>query len=69
MHDYEFCPKTTYISAFKVRFQEHQGNGDDTAMNGIKFLCVSPETDASQEITPTQGFWGTWSDWIKAPAG
>ena len=48
MHKYEFCPKTTYICAYKVRFEEHQGNGDDTAVNRIKFLCMSPETDASQ---------------------
>ncbi len=35
------CPKNHFVDSMKVRFEKYQGNRiDDTALNGIKFLCI-----------------------------
>jgi hypothetical protein len=34
-----WIPDGHYIVGFKVRFEPSQGSGDDTALNGIEFIC------------------------------
>lgn len=33
------CPKDHYVCGLEVRFEDDQGGGDDTAMNGLKMDC------------------------------
>ncbi|CAF1174197.1 unnamed protein product [Rotaria sordida] len=35
------CPQWSAICGFRLKFEPSQGGGDDTAMNGAKFMCCS----------------------------
>ncbi len=34
-----YCPKNQYICGIEQRVEGKQGDGDDTAMNGLRFYC------------------------------
>ncbi len=53
------CPKGYFVVGFQVRFQGDQGNGDDTAFNGLKFLC----RDSTFGVFFTSVYEGRWGDW------
>lgn len=42
--DKVMCPSGAYVIGMKVRFQKPQCQGDNTGLNGLKFLCKSKET-------------------------
>ncbi len=37
--DYIMCPEGSYVCGLQTRFEGSQGNGDDTALNGIRMKC------------------------------
>ena len=57
------CPENQYVAGFQVRIEPKQGNGDDTAMNGLKLFCRSPNGRANYTIKVYEGVWGDWSEW------
>lgn len=34
-----FCPRRTAVCGLSIRFEDPQGDGDDTAMNGLRLHC------------------------------
>ena len=36
---WKFCPQRTYACGAQIRFEAQQGEGDDTAMNGLMIAC------------------------------
>lgn len=70
---YDVCsdPKAHAIG-FYAKMESSQGTGDDTALNGIKFICGYPSGSSSgQEITSGVGNWGSWepSSLLKCSTG
>ncbi|XP_050948887.1 vitelline membrane outer layer protein 1-like isoform X2 [Labeo rohita] len=60
--DIKWCP-SGFLSAFQLRVERSQGNGDDTAANNIKFQC-------SQGTLQGDGTgWGDWGDWSQTCEG
>lgn len=53
-----------YIKAAQIRRESIQGDGDDTAANGMHFWC----TDAVKH-TPHEGLWGEWLSKQTCPDG
>ncbi|WP_437830834.1 hypothetical protein [Sorangium sp. So ce1153] len=39
--DWAYCPTGTAVCGLSIRFEDSQGGGDDTAMNGLKLHCCS----------------------------
>ena len=36
-----YCPTDWYVIGMQLKVESKQGNGDDTALNGIKLFCAS----------------------------
>ncbi|XP_024124706.2 vitelline membrane outer layer protein 1-like [Oryzias melastigma] len=58
--------ETGYLASYMLRVQQPQGEGDDTSVNNIKFICTGPGTHLEGDGTEW-GEWGTWSN--KCPKG
>ncbi|KAM4677595.1 vitelline membrane outer layer protein 1-like [Discoglossus pictus] len=57
-----WCPSGFKATGFSVKVEGNQGKGDDTAMNGIRLYCTSPNVQQDQHyITSLAGPWGYWS--------
>lgn len=56
----KMCPENTWVNGFQIQFQDPQGAGDDTALNGLKFSCLDPKTMKKTQITVWEGLWGIW---------
>ncbi|XP_036443929.1 vitelline membrane outer layer protein 1-like [Colossoma macropomum] len=54
----KYCPSGMLIS-FQLRVEGHQGDGDDTAANNIKFQCSGIQLELVGEGTS----WGEWGGW------
>ncbi|CDW80198.1 1-phosphatidylinositol phosphodiesterase-like [Stylonychia lemnae] len=56
----KMCPRGQFIVGGQVRFQDAQIDGSDTALNGLKISCKSPQggEPAFQEVHA--GYWGEW---------
>ncbi|XP_039878621.1 vitelline membrane outer layer protein 1-like [Simochromis diagramma] len=58
--------ETGYLASFMLRVESAQGQGDDTSVNNIKFICSG--TGAQLEGDGLQ--WGEWGHWSrKCPKG
>ncbi|CAB1438946.1 unnamed protein product [Pleuronectes platessa] len=66
----EMCPDQYFAIGFSTRVEPSQGDGDDTAMNGIRLICGK---DGDRRLTSTveshPGFWGDWSLPQYCPSG
>ncbi|RVE60970.1 hypothetical protein OJAV_G00165920 [Oryzias javanicus] len=66
----EMCPTGFYASGFSIRVERSQGSGDDTALNGIRLLCVDPQNHRDKfTIQSTVGRWGEWTDMKRCETG
>ncbi|XP_066502469.1 vitelline membrane outer layer protein 1-like [Hoplias malabaricus] len=52
--------QTGMMMNFQLRVEGHQGDGDDTAANNIKFQCSD-----NSELVGDGTSWGTWGGWSK----
>ena len=52
----EFCQNGGYAVGFGTKVEETQGNGDDTAINGLKLQCSGGDS-----ITSALQRWGSWN--------
>ena len=56
------CPLGFYVDAFRARVEPPQGDGDDTALNGLEFRCRNRD-GFHNFVKIYEGLWGTWRDW------
>ncbi|XP_045193312.2 vitelline membrane outer layer protein 1 homolog [Mercenaria mercenaria] len=59
----EYCANNTYAVGYDMKIEGRQGwFGDDTALNGIKLICRSPDEYSSikNHVTSKVGSWGRW---------
>lgn len=63
--DWEFCDFEDVVYGFAAKIEPVQGGGDDTGMNGLKFMCghLTNQGDiwtSVKNITSKLGPWGIW---------
>ncbi|XP_041371747.1 vitelline membrane outer layer protein 1 homolog [Gigantopelta aegis] len=59
----ETCGNGRRLWGFKLKVEENQVFRDDTAVNGVSFIC------GGGEILEYPGNWGHWRDWHYCPVG
>ncbi|KAG9266125.1 hypothetical protein AMEX_G20630 [Astyanax mexicanus] len=68
----EMCPTNYYAAGFSLKVEGPIGDGDDTALNGIRLFCINKGASAPNPdfavVKSDTGSWGTWTDpkWCKA---
>ncbi|KAK2872220.1 hypothetical protein Q8A67_022117 [Cirrhinus molitorella] len=71
----EMCPSGTYAAGFSLKVEDSVGDGDDTALNGIRLHCVNTPKGSSNayhdysSIQSDVGSWGRWTDIKWCPSG
>ncbi|XP_016328798.1 vitelline membrane outer layer protein 1-like isoform X1 [Sinocyclocheilus anshuiensis] len=61
--DIKWCP-FGFLTAFHLRVEVPQGNGDDTAANNIRFICSQGHL-----LLGDGTHWGDWGDWSQTCQG
>jgi len=64
---WSMCPYGKYIGAANVRFEDSQGVGDDTALNGLAIWCVDKGWRNGEVKIVYAGNWGRWKGWSYKP--
>ncbi|XP_067279603.1 vitelline membrane outer layer protein 1 homolog [Pseudorasbora parva] len=59
------CPDGTYAIGFNLRVEQPVGDGDDTALNGIRLLCADRSKGVLRDLFPTESHSGFWGDWTR----
>uniref|UniRef100_A0A8C5R971 Vitelline membrane outer layer protein 1 n=1 Tax=Leptobrachium leishanense TaxID=445787 RepID=A0A8C5R971_9ANUR len=68
--DIQKCPPESVAKGFALKKEQPHGNGDDTAVNGIRLYCCPCNGDTPQTlITSSQGPWGIWTAPIFCSSG
>lgn len=67
------CPEDQWISQASMEYEDFLGAGrapgmDDTAANGLKIKCISPE-DEEEVIKTSPGSFGEWKEWTNYREG
>ena len=66
----DYCPPGTFARGFNLQVEERQGDGDDTALNGIELYCAYvSDTVKRGTISSTKGSWGSWTGERWCPSG
>ncbi|XP_046634277.1 vitelline membrane outer layer protein 1 homolog [Daphnia pulicaria] len=60
----DFCPLGERAVGFSLKTEKPQGDGDDTALNGIALRC-----SGGSRIRSTEGPWGEWGSEFLCPSG
>ena len=55
------CRRGTRVKGMKLRIEENQRTGDDTALNAIRLTCTDGKVLKSKE-----GGWGSWQSYIQS---
>uniref|UniRef100_A0A673HGQ7 Vitelline membrane outer layer protein 1-like n=1 Tax=Sinocyclocheilus rhinocerous TaxID=307959 RepID=A0A673HGQ7_9TELE len=61
--DIKWCP-SGFLTAFQLRVEKSQGDGDDTAANNIMFKC-----SRGSLLQGDGTHWGDWGDWSQTCEG
>jgi len=62
----EFCPSGSWAAGFQLKVEDSCGlMCDDTALNGVKLLCVDSSGFATGEATSFIGGYGHWKNHLK----
>ncbi|XP_016330386.1 vitelline membrane outer layer protein 1 homolog [Sinocyclocheilus anshuiensis] len=61
--DIKWCP-SGFLTAFQLRVEKSQGDGDDTAANNIMFKC-----SGGSLLQGDGTHWGDWGDWSQTCEG
>ena len=60
-----WCPENSWAGGFQLLVESSCGNAcDDTALNGLRLLCVTKEDQETGSVTSKIGSWGKWKSWI-----
>lgn len=54
------CPEGQFIASFSLKSEGDQGNGDDSAANGMRFWCTPGDRWDPHLIKSKEGKWGEW---------
>lgn len=71
----EMCPVGMYAAGFSLKVEDPIGDGDDTALNGIRLHCVYKANGVASSYTnyasvgSDVGSWGVWRDIKWCPYG
>lgn len=71
--EFDSCPENTFVRGMRLKTEPAQGPGDDTALNGISFMCGvlgEPQKilhSLSRQIHSSTGKWGTWGASYECP--
>ncbi|XP_059375713.1 vitelline membrane outer layer protein 1-like [Carassius carassius] len=71
----EMCPVGMYAAGFSLKVEDPIGDGDDTALNGIRLHCVYTANGVASSYTnyatvgSDVGSWGVWRDIKWCPSG
>ncbi|XP_060746794.1 vitelline membrane outer layer protein 1-like [Tachysurus vachellii] len=70
----DMCPYGTYATGFSLKVEASQGDGDDTALNGIALRCTKPmgstrDPQGYSTVLSDAGSWGTWTQNIWCSKG
>lgn len=66
----DFCPLGSFVYGFRIKYEGYQGDGDDTAANGIQLSCRDQTTGTQTAIvSSTTERFGDWTAWQECPAG
>ena len=64
------CNPGKYVVGFQLKTEKEQGDGDDTALNGIKLQCAAVGLARDDSIVhSTVGEWGDWGQYFRCPIG
>ncbi|KAL2104241.1 hypothetical protein ACEWY4_001109 [Coilia grayii] len=63
------CPRGSYAYGFSLKVERKQGNGDDTALNGIKLFCKDPSNPHNSTSVKSEQIWGEWTSGNYCPSG
>ena len=58
-----YCPKKAYLNGFKIKVEPPQGDGDDSATNGVIMFC----SDGTELNVQNEGKWGSWNGPFMCP--
>lgn len=63
------CSSGSYVTGMRLKVEPDQGDGDDTALNGIELHCTSlARAKHEGNITSLSGTWGNWGNIFQCPA-
>ncbi|XP_043090328.1 vitelline membrane outer layer protein 1-like [Puntigrus tetrazona] len=67
----DMCPIGTWAAGFSLRVEDPVGEGDDTALNGIRLHCVhsSNSYHSYASVQSDVGSWGRWTEIKWCPSG
>lgn len=73
--DWSYCEDGHFINGYRLKIEDSQGGwdgnsnpNDDTAMNGIQFVCDNEDyRSVTNARTSKVGSWGSWGSWHICP--
>merc|ERR1712150_88293 len=60
----KMCPYNKNINGAQVRYEDNQGSGDDTTLNGLAIRCVTKDGKSPEWMTVYSGVWGSWKSQV-----
>ena len=68
--DWEVCEAHKYVVGFQLKTEKKQGQGDNTALNGIELQCATIGSNQNDSVLRGKvGNWGEWGRKYRCPSG